>query len=257
MKKRDIPAILLLCAGIPLIMLYVSVCLIAPYFLPSVTVPCVIGIIFILIAAFRFIFKNKKFIIFTNVLLILGILIFIITQAMILTNINSDTDEEADYLVVLGCSLYSDVPSDTLKMRLDKALEYASRYPDCKIVVSGGQGDDEAIPESLAMKIYLIKNGISEDRIIQEDKSRNTIQNFKNTKEILDNFHGNEDYSIAFVTSGFHVFRSKMIAKSLGLKTYYGISSPYPKSTAILDHLRETASIIVFFLKSCLTPIGK
>lgn len=252
MKKPDIPAILLAFAGGFLIIMYAAVFFTVPYFLPSVTAPFAAGIIFAVISAFRFMFKNKKWTIFlTNIFMTLGILIFIITQILIFTGVNSNTNEECDYIIVLGCSLYGDIPSRTLKMRLDTAFEYAKRYPDTVIVVSGGQGNDETVPESFAMAKYLIDKGISGERIIQESQSRNTIQNLANTKEILDNINGNDDYSTALVTSGFHIFRSKITAKSLGYKKCLGISAPYPLSTAVFDHVRETASIIVFALKAC------
>ena len=47
------------------------------------------------------------------------------------------------------------------------------------MVVSGGKGSGEKITEAKAMKDYLIKNGIDKNRIIEEDKSTNTYENFK------------------------------------------------------------------------------
>lgn len=44
---------------------------------------------------------------------------------------------------------------------------------------------DEEVSEAFAMKEYLTNKGISEDRIIMEDKSTNTLENIKNTK-VLD-----------------------------------------------------------------------
>lgn len=62
----------------------------------------------------------------------------------------------------------------------------ASRYYGHNyVVVSGGQGMDEEVSEAFAMKEYLTNKGISEDRIIMEDKSTNTLENIKNTK-VLD-----------------------------------------------------------------------
>lgn len=47
---------------------------------------------------------------------------------------------------------------------------------------NGGKGKDEIISEAEAMKKYLIENGISEENIILEDKSKNTIQNMRFSK---------------------------------------------------------------------------
>ena len=71
-------------------------------------------------------------------------------------------------------------PSLTLKSRLDTAIEYLNiTKDDTYIVVSGGQGNGENISEAKAMQRYLIQKGIEEEKIILEDKSTSTNENFK------------------------------------------------------------------------------
>ena len=54
---------------------------------------------------------------------------------------------------------------------------------DPVFVASGGQGADEVISESECMKRYLLSRGISEERILMEDKSVSTFEIMKFSRE--------------------------------------------------------------------------
>ena len=84
-------------------------------------------------------------------------------------NDNATYDEMT--VIVLGCGIRGERVSVGLAKRLNKAYEYYLENQGAVIIVSGGQGPQEDIPEALAMKRYLISKGIPEDKIIMEDKS--------------------------------------------------------------------------------------
>ena len=65
-------------------------------------------------------------------------------------------DETPEFVVVLGAQVQGDEPSLTLKKRLDKTLEFMQEHPDRTVIVSGGQGPDEAHTEASVMARYLI-----------------------------------------------------------------------------------------------------
>ena len=65
------------------------------------------------------------------------------------------------------------------------------------------------------MKRYLIENGINEEDIIIENKSANTLQNMRFSKNIIDKI--NKDGKIIFSTTNYHVFRSGVIANNEGI----------------------------------------
>lgn len=150
-----------------------------------------------------------------------------------------NTEEQPEYLVVLGCGIKPNgSPTLALKNRLDLSMEYAKEHPDTYIVVSGGQGPNEPMPEAHAMAYYLIDRGIKPERIILEDRSSSTMENFQYTKQIL----GDTD-EIAFITNRFHVFRSKILAKRNGF-TAYGYGAPTPGIVLINSYLREFFAIV-------------
>ncbi|SHK18931.1 DUF218 domain-containing protein [Caminicella sporogenes DSM 14501] len=97
------------------------------------------------------------------------------------------------------------------------------------------------------MKKFLIAKGIQEDRIIQEDKSTSTYENLKFTKNIIEKINKKNKYKVLIITSDFHLFRAKFLAKRLGFKAY-GIPAKTPESIKKYIYLREYAAVIKSFL---------
>ena len=50
----------------------------------------------------------------------------------------------------------------------------------------GGQGSGEDVSEAEAMKSYLLKKGLEDERIIEEDQSVNTDENIAFSRELMD-----------------------------------------------------------------------
>jgi uncharacterized SAM-binding protein YcdF (DUF218 family) len=121
-----------------------------------------------------------------------------------------------DAILVLGCGIRGETPLPTMQQRLDKCLDYLQYNPGALIVVSGGQGHNEAISEAEAMKRYLIVKGVNAAHIITEDQSRNTLQNMQFSKQILDN-HLSTEYSVVCITSNYHAYRAAILAAKQGL----------------------------------------
>ncbi len=132
---------------------------------------------------------KKKILVGLAVLIGLLILIFLIFEVFLtykmmnFKNINQLKDVE--YEIILGAGLYGDKPSPILQERLEEGLKYLELHPNTKVIVSGGQGSNEPIPESQAMKSFLVNKGINPNRIIEEDKSKSTFQNLEFSKKIL------------------------------------------------------------------------
>ena len=157
---------------------------------------------------------------------------YCLTLATLYCNImaaNNKPQLDKDFMIILGSRIKNDgTLTPILKSRVDKAIEFAKKQKtdDNKNIIfipSGGQGQDEVISEAEAMKNYLIKNGINESDIIIENKSTNTHQNMKYSKEIMDKI--NKDGKAVFSTTNYHVFRSGVIANDEGIDCE-GIGSP-------------------------------
>ena len=129
-----------------------------------------------------------------------------------------DPPEKPCTVVVLGCQVRGTNPSLMLRRRLDAACEYMEENPEVMCIVSGGQGKGEDISEAEAMKIYLTDKGISEERILMEDKSGNTAENIAFSGEIIEQ-EGLSD-EIVIVTDAFHQYRAEILAEKNGLTSY-------------------------------------
>jgi uncharacterized SAM-binding protein YcdF (DUF218 family) len=153
--------------------------------------------------------------------------------------------------VVLGAGLMPDGSvTPLLARRVDRGVQMWRRQPDAWLVMSGGQGPDEAQPESHAMREYALSLGVPAARILVEDGSRSTQENLALTRQLLlvtprpgaraleegdaagtetgkgrepsgreaDMQEGaREPGRILVVTDDYHVFRALLITRMLGI----------------------------------------
>lgn len=119
-----------------------------------------------------------------------------------------------DYLIVLGCGVRGEIPTEPLRSRLDTAIEYIGKNENCKIILSGGQGNGEDISEAEAMRRYLTEHGIDEKRLILESESTSTTENFRYSNKLVDG--GLSSYEVAFITNDFHIYRAYNLARIQG-----------------------------------------
>lgn len=86
-----------------------------------------------------------------------------------------------------------------------------------KIIVSGGSGKvfQEAVAESVEIKKLLLQAGIPETAIITEERSRNTYENARFTRELLGKHPSIK--SLVLVTSAFHMPRALGCFQKAGL----------------------------------------
>ncbi len=174
----------------------------------------------------------------------LAFFVFILLEFLIIyTGHRGYKDKKYDYIVVLGAHVHSDSPSLALKYRLDAALKYIENDDDIKIVVSGGQGDDEAFAESYIMKNYLLEHGVDDGRIIEENKSTSTSQNLAFTHDII----GDADILIA--TNDFHMLRSLLLAKENGFNAE-PLNARTPQIIKLQMYIREFFAFLLYYLTS-------
>lgn len=151
--------------------------------------------------------------------------------------------------IVLGAGLAGDQPNSTLKKRLDKLIVYADKNPNAKIITSGGQGADEIISEALAMKNYLVANGVDENRIFLEDESTTTEENFRFSLEVMKEQGFDEATSVVIVTNDFHCFRSSKYAQAEGYKNLRTLPSATPIVLWLPNYIREIMATGKYIIK--------
>lgn len=177
------------------------------------------------------------------ILIIIGVASFIIIEGVILIEGSKKATNRVDYVIILGARLYGDIPSPALLERLKVAKDYLIENGDVKVVVAGGQGIDEDIPEAQAMAKYLVDNGIEENRIIIEDKSTSTFENLHFSLDKLREIDDVETLNALIVTNKYHIFRAKFLARRLGMNPY-GLPAKIPPTIIVQSYIREYFAVI-------------
>ncbi len=179
-----------------------------------------IGYLLWLLAVLIFAFPrlSKTWRIVLAALLVLGAAVFAVFEAPVISNAKTDADPQSDYLIVLGAGVNGSAPSLSMVNRLEAALDYLEAYPDAVAIVSGGQGAGEDVTEAAAMHDWLVAHGMPESRIVQEDQSTSTRENLENSFAIIRSRGGDPADGVAVVSSEYHLYRAKQMARALGAK---------------------------------------
>ena len=190
--------------------------------------------------------KFKKLAKWFRILLVFCISFSIVCSSFLIIYGESDsTDYKEDAIIVLGAAVHGKKPSLTLTKRLDKDVEYHKRNPNAIIVVSGGQGAQEDCTEAEGMRDYLVDNGVNHDIIIEESNATSTYENFKFSKEILDELFSRE-YTVCFITNEYHILRAGFCASEAGIIDISHLHSNTNLSYLISGSLRECLAVVKY-----------
>lgn len=125
-------------------------------------------------------------------------------------------------IIILGGSLDEGVSAARASVALNEAAErltaavaLARRYPSALVMFSGGSGRlfSEGATEAEIAQQFLLEQGVAADRIILEDKSRNTNENAVFSRVIAKPKDGDRWW---LITSAFHMPRSIGIFRQVG-----------------------------------------
>lgn len=197
----------------------------------------------------------------------LCIAIFGAVEAVVFSAGRKAPADEAAYVIVLGAQVRGETPTLVLNARIKAAAEYLSEHPEALAVASGGKGSGEDISEAEAIRRGLIRFGITEDRILLEDRSTSTAENLKYSAEVIQRYEAGltendgadqeafagdgETPKIHFVprrvvvvTNDFHVFRAVKLAEGLGYKKVSGLGATEFFAVTIQYYVREFFAIV-------------
>jgi uncharacterized SAM-binding protein YcdF (DUF218 family) len=145
-----------------------------------------------------------------------------------------DEARPADAVVVFGAAEYNGAPSPVFKARLDHTLELDDRALAPAIITTGGSGGDPHFTEGGVARDYLIQQGVAEDKIFSETRGETTYASVQAAAAILRQRHAR---TCIVVSDGFHLYRIKLMFRSLGIAAY---GSPAPDSPIESDPTSRT-----------------
>ena len=176
-------------------------------------------------------------------LLIVGAMAAGVTSGFILKAAHPSQPATCRYVVVLGAAVNGTVPSRSLQERIQAAYDYLSANPESVAILTGGQDKGEEIPEAFCMYRELTDMGISPDRLYLEEKSASTLENLQFSVTLIEQTLGFTPGKIGIVSSEYHIFRAKLMAKSLGIEAE-GIPAKTTRLTLRTNYyLREIAAV--------------
>ena len=185
-------------------------------------------------------YPPKKPVRVLRILFCIALAFFLTVEAVILGGGLTPPQPGLDAIIVLGAKVNGREPSGSLRNRIAVAVEYLQANPDTIAVLSGGQGSDEDISEAQCMYENMVAAGIDPARLTLEDKSTDTSENLRFSRELLP-----EDVqTIGLVTNNFHIFRALALARALGWENISGV--PVATTMLSLPHylMREFVGVI-------------
>ena len=183
-----------------------------------------------------------------TVVLVLGLLVVGITEAIIIHASFGNPKEQVQYMVVLGAKVNPDGPSVSLWDRIKGAYEYLEAHPDVIAVVSGGMGSDEPITEAECMYRELVNLGIDPKRIWREEEATSTWENLHFTLDLIEEKTGQRPEKLGVLSSEYHLFRASLFAKANDVE-FVGIPARTSRLSQMINHfMREVAGVWHYIL---------
>ncbi len=149
-----------------------------------------------------------------------------------------------DAVIVLGAGIRGDRVTVPLAYRLNAAIDYHKKNPEAYIVVTGGQGFQETISEAEAMERYLVRRGVNPEKIVKEERATSTNENMEFSKNILDVYFGEKDYTVVVITNNFHIYRGVQIAKLEGFENVHHKHADLKWYNMAPCYLRESLAVL-------------
>lgn len=178
------------------------------------------------------------------ILLALLLVAAIVTLLFINFGVKDQKDVECDYLIVLGCKVKQNEPSKVLSDRINAAYDYLTAHPNTLCIASGAQGEDEPMSEAQCIFDELTAKGIAPERILLEERSTSTYENFRFSMALIDS----ENATIGVLSSEFHLYRASLIAKRSGLDAIFVSARTSTTSSRIGYTVREIFALWKYLL---------
>lgn len=187
---------------------------------------CMILLLFALDTRFNLLTRWKPailrisgFILRTVILLLSAVILFlcgkVVTGGMI------QTAGRADYAIVLGLALENGEPAPDLLARLDTARGYLEKYPEARLILTGGNADETGRTEAAVMRDLLTEQGVPEDRLILEDQAQTTKENFSNIAGMV-----SAEEPVVMISSNYHMDRAVRNASESGFTHVMRLPAP-------------------------------
>lgn len=183
-----------------------------------------------------------------KILFLSGLTVFLGLLAFVaVSGYTNEAKGDEDAIIVLGAGVHGERVSDVLRRRLDAALAAWRQNPGALLVVTGGQGPGEAIPEAEAMRRWLKAQGVPPESILTEDKSTSTEENLRFALALLEERGFSPSAPVAVVTNAFHCYRAGGYARLAGFQAVRCLPASMHPGAVLPSYMREVAALLAYW----------
>src|SRR5918992_1118734 len=158
----------------------------------------------------------------------------------------ADQARPAQAIVVLGTAQYNGWPGPVFRARLDRALELWQAGYAPVVVVTGGKMPGDGYTEAEAAWAYLTDAGVPAEAILTENAASDTWESMQGIAALLQPLGIDE---VVVVSDGFLLFRSRLMARDVGLRAGGPPAEMSPIRTGgggeLTYVVREAAAVVV------------
>ena len=168
----------------------------------------------------------------------------------------TDGARPAEAIVVLGTAQYNGWPGPVFRARLDRALTLWRDGYAPLIVVTGGKMPGDGYTEAEAAWNYLVDAGVPPEAIVSENAASDTWESMQGVAALLQPLGADE---VILVSDGFHLFRSRLMARDVGLQAWGSPADDSPIRTGgggeLAYVVREAAAVVAHLWQTRLGPL--
>lgn len=177
-------------------------------------------------------------------LFVTGVIVFLFVFA----GTHAADGSEANMVFLLGSDLKNDKPGALYVSRIDTAEQCLREDPSLTLIACGGLTGTNTVTESAAARTQLIAKGIAPERIICEDRSTRTLDNFAYAAELLEaSGTWNRALPTAVITNRFHFYRTTRLAQAAGYETLRLIPAGCKLQTGLPWLVREVMAVTKYW----------
>ena len=167
----------------------------------------------------------------------------------------TDQARPAEAIVVLGTAQYNGWPGPVFRARLDRSIELWQEGYAPLLVVTGGKMPGDGYTEAEAAWAYLTEAGVPPEAIVTENAAGDTWESMLGIAPLLQPLGIDE---VIVVSDGFHLFRSRMMARDVGLQAWGSPAEESPIRTGgggeLSYVMREAAAVVAHLWQTRVNP---
>lgn len=181
--------------------------------------------------------------------LVISALVVVGTAFRVWQVAREDDRTHADMAVVLGAAQYNGVPTDVLKARLEHAKRLYDQGVVKYIATTGGRQPGDEYTEGEAGKIWLVDNGVPDDRVLEIGEGNDTLGSIH---ALAVTARERQLKTAVIVSDPWHSLRARSMAEDEGLEAWPSPTRSGPnvqtRETQLFYIRRETGALLYYHL---------